>query len=313
MLGSVHEAEDLVQETYLRAWRSFDDFKAVEGGSLRAWLYRIATNACLNVLASRKSQQRFLPDRLNRATTHRPSSAVTEVAWLEPCPSAYLEGIADNKADPEARYASREAVHLAFVAAIQFLPPRQRAALLLCDVIGWTVAEVAVLLEGSTASINSALQRARATLANHYPTGRPVNALQPTPAQQLLLQRYLDAWQKLDPNSLAILLKEGVIVTMPPSLEGFAGRDAVISFFRAWKCNGLRLVPTGANCQPAFAVYERASSQWAARSIHVLTLEHERISAITVFGPPIGPNLFQSFGLPLILADTRDESSLRHS
>jgi RNA polymerase sigma-70 factor, ECF subfamily len=313
MLGSLHEAEDLVQETYLRAWRGFDDFKTIEGGSFRSWLYKIATNTCLNALAGRKTRRRFLPDQLNNTTAHRPSSAVTDVAWLEPYPSAHLEGIEDNRTDPEARYSSREAVRLAFVAAVQLLPPRQRAALLLCDVIGWTATEVAALLEGSTASINSALQRARATLANHYPTGRPSNALQPTRAQQLLLQRYLDAWQKLDPDSLAALLKEDVTVTMPPSPEWFAGRDAVISFFRIWKCNGLRLVPTGANCQPAFAVYERASSEWAARSIHVLALERELVSAITVFGPPIGPNLFQPFGLPLVLADTRDESSIHHS
>jgi len=228
-------------------------------------------------------------------------------------PSAYLEGIEDNATNPEAVSTAREAVQLAFVAAIQLLPPRQRAALLLCDVIGWTAAEAAALLEGSAVSINSALQRARATLANRYPSGRPSVALKPTPAQQRLLQRYLDVWQRLDPEGLAALLKEDVTVTMPPSLEWFSGRTAVMSFFRAWKCNGLRLVPTGANGLPAFAVYERTGGQWAARSIHVLTLAQELISTITVFGPPIGPNLFPSFGHPLILPDAGDASSLSHS
>jgi RNA polymerase sigma-70 factor (ECF subfamily) len=306
MLGSVHEAEDLVQETYLRAWRSFDSFDTIAGGSFRAWLYKIATNACLNALASRKHARRFLPDQLKTATVHMPSSAATDVEWLEPYPTAYLEGIRDDAANPEVRYTLREAVQLAFVAAIQMLPPRQRSALLLCDVLGWTAAETATLLEGSKASINSALQRARATLASHYPSGRPLEAPQPTPAQQKLLQRYLDVWQDLDPQGLAALLKEDVTLTMPPWLEWFTGPGAIISFLRIWKNNGLRLVPTGANGQPAFAVYERTKGQWGARSIHVLTLEHELISTITVFGPPIGPNLFQSFGLPLIFPDAGD-------
>ena len=163
MLGSLHEAEDLVQETYLRAWRSFDSF---EGGSFRAWLYRIATNACLNALATRKNMQRLLPDQQApaAATFHMPEGTPpADVPWLEPYPDSNLEGIADSAPNPAARYASHEAVRLAFVAAIQRLPPRQRAVLLLCDVLGWTAAEAATLLGGSTASINSALQRARET------------------------------------------------------------------------------------------------------------------------------------------------------
>ena len=150
-------------------------------------------------------------------------------------------------------------------------------------------------------------------LANQYPNWRPSVALKPTPAQQRVLQRYLDVWQRLDPEGLAALLKEDVTVTMPPSLEWFSGRAAFMSFFRARKCSGLRLVPEGENCLPAFAVYERTTGQWAARSIHVLTLAPELISMITVFGPPIGPNLFPSFGHPLILPDAGDASSLSHS
>jgi RNA polymerase sigma-70 factor (ECF subfamily) len=196
MLGSVHEAEDLVQETYLRAWRGSDSFKNIEGGSFRAWLYRIATNACLNALASRKDAQRFLPNQLGPATVRMPSSPATDVAWLEPYPNAYLEGIGDEAANPEAHYAARESVQLAFVAAIQLLPARQRAVLLLCDVLGWAAAEAAALLESSTASINSALQRARETLAKHDTGSRPQAAPLSNPVQQKLLDRYLDAWQR---------------------------------------------------------------------------------------------------------------------
>src|SRR6266478_4703205 len=171
MLGSLHEAEDLVQETYLRAWRSFDSF---EGGSFRAWLYRIATNACLNTLASRKSMQRWLPDQHGPAAVETTvGGPATDVAWLEPYPDSNLDGIADDAPNPEAHYTSREAIQLAFVATIQQLPPRQRAALLLCDVLGWAAAEAATLLGGSTASINSALQRTRPT-----PCRRGDNGLQ---------------------------------------------------------------------------------------------------------------------------------------
>src|SRR5262249_45239345 len=141
MLGSLHEAEDLVQETYLRAWRSFDSLE--EHGSIRAWLYRIATNACLDAIGSRKHMQRLLPDQLAPATVPgqmREGAPPTEMAWLEPYPESNLEGIADNAPNPEARYSAREAVQLAFVAAIQRLPPRQRAAILLCDVLGWAAA-----------------------------------------------------------------------------------------------------------------------------------------------------------------------------
>jgi RNA polymerase sigma-70 factor (ECF subfamily) len=307
MLGSLHEAEDLVQETYLRAWRSFDSF---EGGSFRAWLYRIATNACLNAIESRKHLQRSLPDQQTpaAAAVQMPEGAPpTDVAWLEPYPDSNLEGIADEAPNPEARYASREAVQLAFVAAIQELPPRQRAAILLCDVLGWAAAEAATLLGGSTASINSALQRARETLAKRYPAGQPPVAPRPNPAQQKLLDRYLQAWEGHDLDGFVALLKEDATFTMPPWLLWYSGREAIGSFFAmAWQtCGGLRLVPTAANGQPAFAVYERsgADPRWAAHSVHVLTLQDEMISKMTLFVPPTGPGLFDAFGLPLILPD----------
>jgi RNA polymerase sigma-70 factor (ECF subfamily) len=306
MLGSVHEAEDLVQDTYLRAWRSFEGFEG--RGSFRAWLYQIATNACLNALASRKNAQRWLPDQRAPAAAEMPDGTpAPDVAWLEPYPDSNLEGVADDAPNPEARYASREAVQLAFVAAIQHLPPRQRAAILLCDVLGWAASETATLLGGSTASVNSALQRARETLAKRYPDGRPPMAPRPDRAQQKLLARYLQAWEELDLDSFVALLKEDATYTMPPLPQWYAGRRAIRTFFEwAWKAYaGFRLVPTAANQQPAFAAYSRkdAEAPWAAHSIQVLSLEHDGISTLTLFAKPAGPPLFRAFGLPLILTD----------
>ena len=308
MLGSVQEAEDLVQESYLRAWRHFDSFDG--SGSFRAWLYRIATNACLNALAGRKHMRRMLLDQQAPATVpvQMPEGApAADVAWLEPYPDSDLEGIADDAPNPEARYASREAVQLAFVAAIQQLPPRQRVALLLCDVLGWAAAEAATLLGGSTASVNSALQRARETLAKRYPEGRPPVTPRPNPVQQKLLDRYLQTWEGHDLDGFVALLKEDATYTMPPWPQWYAGREAIRSFLAmAWKiCGGHRLVATAANRQPAFAVYERtgASAARTAHSIHVLALQDDMISTLTLFVPPVGPHLFHTFGLPLMLPD----------
>jgi RNA polymerase sigma-70 factor, ECF subfamily len=305
MLGSLHEAEDAVQETYLRAWRSFETF---EGGSFRAWLYKIATNVSLDALASRKHVQRLLPDQHAPAAGEMPDGTpATDVAWLDPYPDTNLAGIADDAPNPEARYTSREAVKLAFVAAIQELPPRQRAALILCDVLGWAAAEAATLLGGSTASINSALQRARETLAKRYPDGRPAEAPRPDVTQQKLLDRYLRAWEGLDLDSFVSLLKEDATYTMPPLPQWYAGREAIRAFFGwAWKSyGGFRLVPTAANRQPAFGVYSRSGTNgpWAAHSIQVLSLEQNAISGLTLFVKPTGPQLFQAFGLPLIFPE----------
>jgi RNA polymerase sigma-70 factor (ECF subfamily) len=303
MLGAMHDAEDAVQETYLRAWRGFDGF---EGGSFRAWLYRIATNACLNALESRKSAQRVLPDQQGPAAVPRlpEGGPATEVAWLEPYPDTLLEGIADDEPNPEARYAAREAVQLAFVATIQQLPPRQRAALLLCDVLGWAANEAATLLGGSTASINSALQRARETLARRYPEGRPQAASQPSPAQQKLLGRYLKAWEGHDLDGFVALLKEDATFTMPPWLQWFAGRAAIRAFFEiAWQaCRGMRLIPTSANGQLAFAVYARTDSdpRLTANGIQVFTFEDDEIAGVTMF---LDTRMFEAFGLPVVLPD----------
>jgi RNA polymerase sigma-70 factor, ECF subfamily len=314
MLGSLHEADDLVQETYLRAWRSFSSFEAGtsdEHGSFRAWLYKIATNACLNALEGRKHQQRYLPDQLGPAGPPKlEGGPALDVPWLEPYPDASLhagstiEGFADAAPNPEVRYAARESVQLAFVSAIQQLPPRQRAALMLCDVLGWASADAASLLGSSTASINSAMQRARQTLSQHYSDRRPPLESQPTPAQQELLGRYLQAWEGHDVDGFVVLLKEDATAVMPPWLQWFAGRQAIGTFFAAaWKtCGGLRLVPTSANGQPAFAIYEfsAADQRWNAHSIHVLTLESDAISTVTLF---LDPRLFRQFALPQFLPE----------
>jgi len=302
MMGSLHEADDLVQETYLRAWRSYTSFG---GGSMRAWLYKIATNACLNALEGRKHQQRYLPDQLGPASLPKlEGGPALDVPWLEPYPDANLESFADAAPNPEVRYTARESVQLAFVAAIQRLPPRQRAALMLCDVLGWASAEAASQLGASTASINSALQRARETLSECYSDRRPPLESQPTAAQQKLLGRYLQAWEGHDVDGFVALLKEDATAVMPPWLLWFRGRETIGTFFAAaWKtCGGLHLVPTSANGQPAFAIYEfsAADHRWNAHSIHVLTLENGAISSVTLF---LDSRLFEAFGLPQFLPD----------
>jgi RNA polymerase sigma-70 factor (ECF subfamily) len=312
MMGSLHEAEDLVQDTFLRAWRSFASFEG--RGSFRGWLYQIATNACLNAIAGRKYRQRFMPDLRFPATTHLPDGTpASDVEWLEPYPDSDLAGILDETQNPEARYAAREAVQLAFVAAIQRLPPRQRAALLLCDVLGWGVAEAATLLGGSTASINSVLQRARATMAKSqaksHRDGGASAVSSPGPKQQELLKRYLHAWEELDIDKFVALLKEDATYTMPPLGQWYAGRDSIRTFFEwAWKdYGGYRLLPMAANGQPAFAAYFRSraalDAPLAAHSIHVLTLSEGGISALTLFVRPDAPRLFKAFGLPFTIAD----------
>jgi RNA polymerase sigma-70 factor, ECF subfamily len=304
MLGSLHEAEDAVQDTYLRAWRSFKSFDG--RGPFRAWLYRIATNVCLDELSRRKHARRLLPDQRAPATAEMPDGTpATDVAWLEPYPDSDLDGIADEAPNPEARYTSRQAIQLAFVAVIQQLPPRQRAVLLLCDVLGWSAAETATLLGGSIASINSALQRARATLVRGNEDSQRSVAGPPSAAQHDLLTRYIEAWEKLDVDGLVSLLKEDATYTMPPLPQWYVGREAIGSFFRwAWRMYAaFRIIPTAANGQPAFAAYSRAGSNlaWTAHSLHVLSLDQDKISGLTLFAKPDGPTLFEPFKLPLNL------------
>jgi RNA polymerase sigma-70 factor (ECF subfamily) len=194
MLGSVQDAEDLVQQTLVRAWRNLNTFEGCS--SFRSWVYRIATNACLNALASRATARRLLPQALGSPAGAPPDGrAVPDLPWLEPYPDAALEGVPDAARGPEARYQLHEAVQLAFVAAIQHLPPRQRAVLLLRDVLGWSASDTARLLESSVVSANSALQRARATLHRQFPGGRPATKRQPDDEQRALVERYTQMWE----------------------------------------------------------------------------------------------------------------------
>jgi RNA polymerase sigma-70 factor, ECF subfamily len=305
MIGSPHDAEDLVQETFLRAWRSLDTFEG--RSSLRAWLYSIATNACLSALASRKEQQRLLPDQRSPPTQELPSGGpLLDVMWLAPYPDLQLAGIVDDAPGPAARYESRESVELAFIALIQRLPPRQRAVVLLCDVLGWPASEARSLLGGSLASINSALQRARKTLSTHYSADRPRTARVPDRAERRLLERYVRAWEGLDLDGFVSLLKEDATYVMPPWGEWYQGRDSIRNFFSGvWRSyGGFRLVATRANGQPAFGLYscKPADPTYRAHSIQVLQLQGDAISSLTAFMKPLGPALFADFGLPLVKA-----------
>lgn len=300
MLGSIHDAEDLVQETMLRAWRAVAQFE--ERASFRSWLYRIATNACLNALETMK-RHRVLPDTSGTPFETMPDpNGALDIAWLEPYPDSALAKIPDPVPGPDARYEMRESVQLAFIAAIQLLPPRQRAALLLRDVLGWSASEAAKLLDASVASVNGALQRARAVLEDRLPRGR--HSAPPTARQRELLDRYLQMWERADVHGFVALLKEDVVFTMPPWPNWYRGREAVGAFL-AWTSRSgsrgpFRLVPTAANGQPAFAFYRRSDGLvWKAHSIQVLELDGEAIASMTSF---VSPSLFSSFGLPATLS-----------
>jgi RNA polymerase sigma-70 factor (ECF subfamily) len=301
MLGSLHEAEDAVQETILRAWRGFDDFEA--RASIKNWLYRIATNVALNMVASRARRGRTMPERLGAPSVERPQGRPdVETLWVEPYPDAELENVPDPAAGPEGRYALRESVRLAFITAIQQLPPRQRAALLLADVLGWSAIEVAAVLDASVASVNSALQRARAKLATLDREARP--APMADEEQRNLLERYVRAWESADLDRFVALLKEDAVYAMPPWREWYQGRRSIADFFGAvWPAyRGFRLVPVGANLQPAFALYSRgAEGRWNAHSIQLLALDEHRIAALTMFMQPLAQTLFAALELPSVL------------
>jgi RNA polymerase sigma-70 factor (ECF subfamily) len=306
MLGSLHEAEDAVQEAFVRAWRGHATFDG--HGTFRAWLYRIATNVCLDALNRRKNQARILPDQYASPTTAMPDGQpAPDVAWLEPYPQSELDAIADPAPTPEARLRMREATGLAFVAAIQQLAPRQRASLLLCDVLGWSVAETAGLLGGTVASINSALQRAREKLSRDRDPTPPSRLT--TAAERGLLHGYLQAWEERDVDRLAALLRHDAIYTMPPLAQWYAGRAPIRAFFAwAWPLYaGIRMRAIEANGQPAFAAWFRSRSAptapWAAHSLHVLSVDEQGISRITLFVGSNVTRLFESFALPTILAD----------
>jgi RNA polymerase sigma-70 factor (ECF subfamily) len=310
MMGSLHEADDLVQETLLKAWRGRAQFDG--RGSPRGWLYTIATNACLNAIKARSSAHRILepPDR--PPTEGRAAAGpAAELSWLEPYPDAELPDLVDGEPGPDARYETSEAVRLAFVAAIQLLPPRQRAALLLCDVLGWSAPETAQLLGGSTASVNSALQRARATLGERYPQGRPLQRSQPNPQESLLLERYVRAWQAANLDGFIALLREDATYHMPPWLDWYQGRPAIHDFFKTVWSNftGYRAVATRANGQPAVAIYAQRHQEpeWHAQSLHVIEPAAGGIATLTVYVGPLAAELFAAFGLPPMVQESCSE------
>jgi RNA polymerase sigma-70 factor (ECF subfamily) len=309
MLGSFHDAEDAVQETLLRAWRGLEAFEG--RASMRQWLYRIATNACLNAIAARKGAGRVLPDTERPPTDQMPDrEPASDVAWLEPYPDAALEGLEDDAPGPDARYQLSEAVNLAFIAAIQHLPPKQRAVLLLRDVLGWSAAETARLVESSIAGVNSALQRARATLERRVSSGPAPRPRRTTERQRELLAHYVHAWESSDVDRFAALLREDASFRMPPWPQWYRGRDAIRSFF-AWttRLGGhapFRLLPTRANGEPAFAFYGRwQGPEWRFHSIQLVTLQDEMIAGLTSF---VMPELAPVFGLPGVLPEASNPS-----
>jgi RNA polymerase sigma-70 factor (ECF subfamily) len=293
MLGSAEEAEDLVQETYLRAWRSFDGFEG--RSSVRTWLYRIATNACLTAVERRG--RRPLPSGLGAPDSdpEAPVAAAPEVPWLQPLPGTLL---AAPGGDPAAAAVSRASIRLALVAALQYLSARQRAVLILRDVLDWPAVQVADLLGTTTTAVNSGLRRARAQLAQALPAEDEL--AEPTdPGQRALLDRFAAAFENADANALAELLREDVVLEMPPLLTWFAGRATVTSFMASRvfaRFGGFRMVPVMANGQPAFAAYTRGDDgSYHAHEVLVPTVTQTGIARIVVF---LSPELVTMFGLP---------------
>jgi RNA polymerase sigma-70 factor (ECF subfamily) len=300
MLGSFQDAEDTLQDTLLAAWQGIGGFE--ERASLRTWLYRIATNRCLNALRSAKRRPAM---QWNVPGVEPPEpSRLGEVVWLQPYPDALLEGAIDGPLGPEARYEQTEAITLAFVTALQILPARQRAVLILRDVLGYHADEVAEMLDATVDSVNSALKRARATLGNRLPpAGEHAAPPAPnSPAEQALVDRFVRAYEAGDVDAVVALLTEDVCVSMPPLPFEYLGRDVVGRFFAAVILGGriYDLVPTRANGQLAFGAYLRGPDGIRhGAGLLVLTLAGDQISALTRFENTVMP----WFGLPRTLPD----------
>jgi RNA polymerase sigma-70 factor, ECF subfamily len=296
MTGSVDEAEDLVQEAFLRAWRAREHFEG--RAQLSTWLYRIATNVCLDALEQRPA--RVLPMDVVRAVAPDDEPRATpplrpELPWLQPYPDRLL--------DPEAVAASRESIELAYLAALQHLPPRQRALLILCDVVGWTAKEAAEQLELTVPAITSTLQRAHATMREHVPSGRTdwTPLAPPTDAERALLSRFMSAWERDDPAELIGMLRDDIKWSMPPAALWFVGKPAVDDLLRRFPMRfhgDHRMTATGANGQLAAAGYMRphGASEFRFSGIHVLRVERGQIAELTSFGAP----LCRGFELPMI-------------
>jgi RNA polymerase sigma-70 factor (ECF subfamily) len=303
MLGSFHDAEDALQETLLRAWRGLESFQG--RSALRPWLYRIATNACLDVIASRRG--RALPNSTCPAAAAGESlpGPVMEPHWLEPLPDNLID--LRPTVNPEAHYDARESVALAFLATLQTLPGRQRAALILRDVLGWKAKEVADLLETTVAAVNSAVNRARVSMKG-YRADREAPGAAAADAEQTaaLVSRYVDAWQSADAAGLIALLREDALITMPPLPLWYQGRAAIRWFFEtqlfAGEAQGrFRLVATRANGSPAFATYQRGENgEYGLGALQVLTIADGKIAEIHDF-LAIGNQRFPGFDLPISL------------
>jgi RNA polymerase sigma-70 factor (ECF subfamily) len=293
MLGSLEDAEDAVQETFLRAWRRRRTFQG--RSTFRAWLYGIATNASLDALARRSKTGRLA------------GATAAEVPWLQPYPDRLLEDVASDEAEqPDAVVVDKETIELAYLVAIQHLPPRQRAALILRDVLGWSAKETAELLETSVAAVNSALQRARTSLARHLSPRRSewVAGTDATAAERELLQRYVEATERGDGDAVVALLREDARFTMPPQPTLVVGRHEIVAYwieggFGSAEFGRLRCVLTRANAQPAVGVYvlRPGDSEYRPLALDVLRVEEGVLAEITTFDS----TLFPAFGLPATL------------
>jgi RNA polymerase sigma-70 factor (TIGR02960 family) len=300
ILGSVQDAEDALQETMLSAWQGLRGFE--ERSSVRTWLYRIATNRCLNALraGSRRPQAGPPPAGAEPLEPTR----LGEVTWLQPFPDVLLEGLADRAPGPEARYETREAISLAFVTALQLLPPRQRAVLILRDVLGFRASEVAGMLESTGESVTSALKRARAAMARRLGPQEQQEPVPPpgSPTEQQLVARLTQAFESGEVQDVVALLTEDVLLSMPPLPLEYQGRELTRQFFAAvWRGRQFRLVATRANGQPAFAFYVRDPQAGVAHAngLLVATLAGPQIRALTRFDNSVLPG----FGLPRTLPD----------
>ena len=309
MLGSLNDAEDAVQETLLRAWRYRGG--AEQGVSLRPWLYRVATNVCLDAIG-RDGRRQALAAKAAAGTLRSDGEGgegggeVEEVSWLEPLPDALLEPAAPRSSEPEAALLTRETIELSFLTVIQLLTPQQRAALILRDLLGWSAKETAELLEVSVAAANSALQRARETLRDRFPARRPEwpPEVDATAAERELVERYVAAGERADLGAFEDLIREDAIFRMPPNPEIWVGREAIL---RGWAEGGfgsasfgrLRSITPRANLQPAVACYvlQAGDTEYRPLAIDVLRIEEGRIAEIVTFGADV----FASFGLPATL------------
>ena len=308
ILGSLQDAEDALQETLVSAWRNLGEFG--QRSSLRTWLYQIATNRCLSMLRAGRRRPRIAP-ALPEATLPEPAGAGDAPPWLEPYPDVLLGHLVDQRPGPEARYETTEAISLAFITALQLLPPRQRAALVLRDVLGYHAAEVAQMLDATQESVQSALKRARATVDNHLAdssssTGSRRPARQPdTAAEHRLAARLTDALERADLDALIELLVTDVRLSMPPAMLEYRGietaqRVLAAATFRPGRT--YRVVPTRANGQPAFGLYlaDPHASVYRAYCLLVITTAGDHIAAITSFST----NVMTRFGLPRTLPET---------